>query len=339
MRSKPRCFAVTLALAAGLAPWLAACGSSSDQGSAGDVSLGEPALTQAAATEPAGTETPTSADAAFPVTIDAANGAVTLASEPGAIVSLSSTATEMLFAIGAGPQVTAVDDQSNYPAEAPISDLSGYEPNVEAIAAKQPDLVVVADDTAGLTAGLGKLGIPVLSLPAAQSFEDIYTQIEQLGAATGNVGGAAELVGQMQTDIDAVVQSLPERSTPLTYFHELDNTLYSATSKTFIGQVYALLGLENIADAADDGSGYPQLSQEFLIQTDPDLIFLADTICCGQSAETVAARPGWDQLSAVQNGHVVPLSDDVVSRWGPRVVDFLKQAAAGVAAVQPAPAG
>ena len=344
MRSKPRCFALTLVLAAGLAPWLAACGSSSDGGSAADVSVGEPALTQAPATEPAGTDTPTSTptstDAAFPMTIDAVNGPVALAAQPGAIVSLSPTATEMLFAIGAGPQVTAVDDQSNYPAEAPITDLSGFEPNVEAIAAKQPDLVVVADDTAGLTASLGKLGIPVLSLPAAQSFDDMYTQIEQLGAATGNVGGAAELVGQMKTDIEAVVKSLPERANPLTYFHELDNTLYSATSKTFIGQVYALLGLQNIADAADpDGTGYPQLSQEFLIQANPDLIFLADTICCGQTAETVAARPGWDQLSAVQNGHVVPLSDDVVSRWGPRVVDFLKQAAAGVAAVQPAPAG
>ncbi len=130
-------------------------------------------------------------------------------------MSLSPTATEMLFAIGAGPQVTAVDDQSNYPAEAPITDLSGFEPNVEAIAAKQPDLVVVADDTAGLTASLGKLGIPVLSLPAAQSFDDVYPQIEQLGAATGNVGGAAELVGQMKTDIDAVVKSLPERTTPV----------------------------------------------------------------------------------------------------------------------------
>ncbi|HEY8094170.1 MAG TPA: ABC transporter substrate-binding protein [Acidimicrobiales bacterium] len=340
MRSKPRCFVLTLVLTAVLAPWLAACGSSSDAGSASDASVGEPALTQAAATEPAGTDTPTSVSAAFPMTIDAVNGPVTLGAQPGAIVSLSPTATEMLFAIGAGPQVTAVDDQSNYPAEAPITDLSGFEPNVEAIAAKQPDLVVVADDTAGLTASLGKLGIPVLSLPAAQSFDDMYQQIEQLGAATGNVGGAAELVGQMKTDIDAVVKSLPERATPLTYFHELDNTLYSATSKTFIGQVYGLLGLENIADAADpDGTGYPQLSQEFLIQANPDLIFLADTICCGQTAETVAARPGWDQLSAVQNGHVVPLSDDVVSRWGPRVVDFLKQAAAGVATVQPAPAG
>ena len=120
----------------------------------------------------------------------------------------------------------------------------------------------------------------------------------------------------------------------------MDNTLFSATSETFIGQVYTLLGLQNIADAADQqGSGYPQLSQEFVIQSNPDLVFLADTICCGQSADTVAARPGWDQLNAVQNGDVIPLSDDVASRWGPRIVDYLAEVAAAMEAVQPATTG
>ena len=232
---------------------------------------------------------------------------MTLDQQPGAIVSLSPTATEMLYAIGAGPQVTLVDSYSNYPADAPITDLSALEPNVEAIAAKQPDLVIVADDTVGLTASLGQLDIPVLSLPAATTFDDVYQQIEQLGVATGRVGEAAELVGQMKSRIDAIVKGLPRRTTPLTYYHELDNTYFSATSKTFIGQVYALLGLQNIADQADpDGSGYPQLSQEYIIQSNPDLIFLADTVCCAQDAATVKARPGWDQLKAVQSARSCP---------------------------------
>ena len=243
----------------------------------------------------------------------------------------------MTYAIGAGPQVTAVDSYSNYPTDAPITDLSALEPNVEAIAAKQPDLVIVADDTSGLTASLGQLGIPVLSLPAATTFDDVYQQIEQLGVATGHVGEAAELVGQMKSRIDAIVKGLPTRTTPLTYYHELDNTFFSVTSKTFIGQVYALLGLQNIADQADpDGSGYPQLSQEYIIQSNPDLIFLADTVCCAQDAATVKARPGWDQLKAVQSGAVVPLNDDIASRWGPRIVDYLEQVAAAVAKVEPA---
>jgi len=327
MRSKPYGFAVVVAAAL-----LAACGSSgsSSSGATSAAPVTRPPATEAPTTASGGEPT-TAAAATYPVTIAAANGNVTLAQQPGAIVSLSPTATEMLYAIGAGPQVTAVDSYSNYPPEAPVSDLNALEPNVEAIAAKQPDLVIVADDTTGLTASLGKLDIPVLSLPAAAKFDDVYQQIEQLGVATGHVGEAAELVSQMKTRLDAVIKSLPPRTTPLTYYHELDNTFFSATSKTFIGQVYGLLGLQNIADAADpDGTGYPQLSQEYVIQANPDLIFLADTKCCGESAKTVAARPGWQGISAVSNGGVVEMDDDIASRWGPRIVDYMRTVAEAV---------
>jgi cobalamin transport system substrate-binding protein len=130
-----------------------------------------------------------------------------------------------------------------------------------------------------------------------------------------------------------IAAAKPDR--PLSYYHELDKNLYSATSKTFIGQLYAQLGMENIADAADkDGSGYPQLSAEYVVKADPDLIFLADTKCCGQSAKTVAARDGWEQLTAVKSGGVVELDDDIASRWGPRVVDFLKTVAAKVESLE-----
>ena len=248
---------------------------------------------------------------------------------PQRIVSLNPTATEMLFAIGAGDQVIAVDQFSYYPAEAPVTELSGFEPNIEAIAGFEPDLVITDFAIEGLEA----LGVPNHTVPAATNLDDIYAQIEQLGAITGNVGEAAELVLQMQTDIDAALASLPARETPLTYYHELDNTLFSVTSATFIGYVYDLFGLVNIADPADaDGSayGYPQLNEEFIITANPDIIFLADTLCCEQTAETAAARPGWDQLSAVQSGNVVELNDDIVSRWGPRIVDFIEAVGAAV---------
>ena len=87
-----------------------------------------------------------------------------------------------------------------------------------------------------------------------------------------------------------------------------------------------MFGLENVADRADaDGTsyGYPQLSDEYLVDANPDVIFLADTLCCDQNAATVAARPGWGELTAVQTDRVVELSDDIVSRWGPRLVDFI----------------
>jgi iron complex transport system substrate-binding protein len=276
----------------------------------------------------------------FPVTITESSGAtVTIAHKPHHIVSLSPTATEMLFAIDAGSQVVAVDDQSNYPATAPTTKLSGFQPNVEAIAAYSPDLVVAADDIAGLVHGLGALSIPILIEPAAKNIDDSYTQIMQLGAATGHAAEADSLVAKMRSEITSVLASLPKPAHPLKVYHELDDTYYSATSATFIGQVYALLGLKNIADAATAAApDYPQLSVEYIISSSPDLIVLADTKCCHQDLGTVNARPGWSSISAVKSGQVVGVDDDIASRWGPRVVDFLQtlaphvRQAAGLAA-------
>ncbi|HYY08811.1 MAG TPA: ABC transporter substrate-binding protein [Actinomycetota bacterium] len=280
-------------------------------------SCGEPSTGRSKPAEPA------DAAAEFPVTIDTASGSVTIDDRPTRIVSLSPTATEMLFSIGAGDQVVAVDDQSNYPADAPTTDLSGYEPNVEAIASYEPDLVVYATEPGDLGSSLEDLGITTLLQPAAATLKDAYGQIEQLGLATGNADRAREVIDGMKSDIGSIVDGVgkPEG---LTFYHELDDTYYSVTSSTFIGQLYSLVGLRNIADEAKGaGGGYPQLSAEYIIQADPDLIFLADTKCCGQSARTVAKRPGWDRIAAVRD-------DDVASRWGPRVVDFLRQIAHAV---------
>ena len=250
---------------------------------------------------------------------------------PERIVSIDPSGTEIIYAIGAGDRVVAVDDYSYFPEGTPVTDLSGWQPNLEAILAFEPDLVVMGSNS-DIEAGLEAAGVAVALSNAPMSFDDVYSQIEAIGAATGNIGEAAELVLQMQTEIGELTANAPDAS-GLSYFHELDNTLYSVTSSTFIGAVYALFGLENVADPADaDGAafGYPQLSDEYLVDADPDIIFLADTICCGQSAETVAERAGWDQLSAVQNGTVIELNDDIVSRWGPRLVDFIEAIALAI---------
>lgn len=267
-------------------------------------------------------DTTTRAGGQFPVTFDTTRGPLTIDERPERIVSLSPTSTEMLFAIGASEQVIAVDDQSDYPPEAPVTDLSGYEPNVEAIAGYEPDLLVMDSDA--IADEVATLGIPLLVQPAAATLDDTYAQIEQLGQATGNETQAAELVEQMRSDIEEIVESVPADAQPLRFYHELDDTYFSVTSETFIGALYELVGLDNIADAADDGSGYPQLSPEFIVEADPEIIFLADTECCGQSIETVRARDGWSSITAVREGNVVELSDDTASRWGPRVVDFLR---------------
>jgi cobalamin transport system substrate-binding protein len=287
----------------------------------------------ASTTGPTGGSTTTATGTvAFPVTVTGTNGNVTIGARPQRIVSLSPTATEDLFAIGAGDQVIAVDDQSNYPADAPTTDLSGFEPNVEAIAGFEPDLVVFATEPGDLGSSLEGLGITALQLDAAPNLDVAYDQIEQLGAATGHTDEAAALVEQMRSDIQGLVDGA-DRATGMSFYYELDDTFYSATSKTFIGQLFRMLGLQNIADAVGRGSGgYPQLSAEYIIESDPDLIFLADTKCCGQSAETVAERPGWAGLAAVTGDAVVPLDEDVAQRWGPRVVDLLRHIAEAAAA-------
>ena len=267
-------------------------------------------------------------DTGWPVTVAGDNGELTLDAQPEAIVALSATATEMLFAIGAGPQVEAVDDTSTYPEDAPVTDLSAFTPNAEAIAAHNPDLVVLSDDMNGIVDALGALEIPVLQLTAAQTLDDSYEQLETLGAATGHADDAAKVVNDMQDRIDAAVESAGDSGAGLRVYHELDPTFYSAASSTFIGGVYGLFGLENIADGAADASGgYPQLSAEYVAGQAPDLVVLADTVCCDQSAETFAQRPAFGTLPAVQEGRVLEADDDVASRWGPRVADFAESVA------------
>lgn len=301
-----------------------ACGSGSPDGTS--VTTGPSTTTTSTTTAPVAEVS------GFPVTVEAANGAITIDLEPIAIISLSPTATEMLFAVGAGDQVVAVDEYSYYPAEAPVTDLSGYTPNVEAIAALEPDLVVLADDMAGVISGLAAIGIPVIQLPAAVDVDEVYVQIETIGLATGHTDEAADLVESMKKKIAEIVASAPLET--VTFFHEVDSTLYSASSATFIGSLYQLLGLTNIADAVDtaESFGYPQLSAEYVIQADPEVMFLADA-AYGESAETVAARPGWAEISAVKAGRVFPIDADISSRWGPRIVDFLQVVVDAVATV------
>jgi iron complex transport system substrate-binding protein len=269
---------------------------------------------------------------AFPVTVVASNGKVTVSKRPVRIVSLSPTATESLFAIGAGSQVIAVDDQSDFPKIAPKTSLSGFTPNVEAIAGYRPDLVVIAYDPKGLSGALQRLGITVLHQDGAKSFKGAYQQIRQLGMVTGRDAGAAKLVSGMKAKIAAIVKKARTGRAGLTVYHELTPDLYSATSKTFVGQVYTALGLRNIADAADSvGTGYPQLSAEYVVSTSPDVIVLADTVCCGEKASSVAARPGWDRVSAVRTGSIVRVDDSIASRWGPRLVNFFRAMSSALA--------
>jgi iron complex transport system substrate-binding protein len=268
-----------------------------------------------------------SAGAAFPVTVRAANGPVTVPAQPTAIVSLSPSATEMLYAIGAGSQVKAVDKYSNYPPGTPRTGMSALQVNVESLIAQRPDLVILPNADDKLAAKLKTVSIPLLVLPAAAKISDVYSEIATLGRVTGHVDQAGTESSGIRTSLQRIAASVPKKSPAPTYFYELSPDFYSVTSDTFVGQLLGLLGLHSIADAANGAAksgGYPQLSSEFIVKANPDYIFLADTICCQQTVAKVAKRAGWSQLSAVHDHHVVPLNDDIASRWGPRIVVLLK---------------
>ena len=275
------------------------------------------------------------AAAQFPVTVTTASGPVKIKARPARIVSLSPTATEDLYAVGAGTQVVAVDADSDYPPGAPVTKLSGLTPNIEAIAKYNPAVVIAPANTGGLVTGLTKLGIPVLIEPAAATLADAYAQIDQIGQATGHPAQAEQTVTSMKTQIAATVKQAGSSHPGLTYYYELSaNPYYSAASSTFIGQVVGLFGLKNIADAADKASdgGYPELTEEYILKAQPKIIFLSDnqTADGGQTAAIVSARPGWSAIPAVKDHEVIGLNDDIASRWGPRLPQLVDEIAQAV---------
>jgi iron complex transport system substrate-binding protein len=264
------------------------------------------------------------------VLVRAANGPVRLAGRPERIVSISPTATEDLFAVGAGKQVVAVDQFSKFPPQAPRTTLSYIDPNAEAISAYRPDLVMLSLESSKVVPALERLRIPVLVYRPAQSLAEAYEQIDQIGLATGHRRQAAAVVERMKARVKQIVASMSRGEASHTVYHELGPNYFSATSQTFIGGIYRLLGLRNIADRAAKGGEFPQLSAEYVVKADPDLIVLADTICCKQSEKTLLRRPGLREVTAVRDGHVVEVSDDLASHWGPRIVEFMQRVAPAV---------
>ena len=266
-------------------------------------------------------------------TLTSATSAVASSPNPTRIISLSPSATEILFGIGAGPQVIAVDDNSDYPSNAPFSKLSSFTPNVEAIAAYHPDLVVLqssATNAATVESDLQKLKINVFLEVTPSNISDAYAEFLALGKVTDHPSRAKALVTTMKSRIAEILAKARKKNS-INIYHELDNTLYSADSTTFIGQIYSDFNFSNIADGTNAG-GYPQLTPEAVIKADPKVIFLDDGPY-GESAATVAARPGWSTISAVKNKHVVVLPLDIADRWGPRLVDFYQFVAQATAKI------
>ncbi len=241
---------------------------------------------------------------------------------PQRIVSLGTSATEIFCAIGAGDQLVAVDQYANCPlGSSELPELDSFEPNLEAIAGFEPDLVYMSDDRDGALEALRNIGIPVLYLELPTSLEGVLNRIVTFGLLTGRKDDADVLVQSMRLRMDAVSEAVADIEEGPRIFHELDPTYFTVSPDSFVGDFYNFLKAQNIATGAQ--GAYPQLSAEVIIERDPEVIILADE-AAGVTEADIASRPGWDTLTAVQTGRVCLIDPDIVSRPGPRIVDALE---------------
>jgi iron complex transport system substrate-binding protein len=306
------------AIAVGALIFAAACGGGSDGGGG---STPAPAIT----------EPPI---AAFPFEIQRSDGKTLTIEKPvERVVSLSPGATEILYAIGAEAALIAVDNQADYPDAAKnfATKVDAFEPSVEAIAALEPGLVIVASDLGGIVDALDGLNIPVLFIDIntdVTRVEQVLGQISIYGRITGTSEAAARLIAtlsaRVQTIRDRARQAADGREAVKVY-HELDSTFFSAADQSFIGDLYTILRADNIAGDGG-GSPYPQLTQESIIAANPDVIILADEEF-GVTVDSVKVRPGWGAIAAVSNGRIHGIDPDIISRPGPRIVDALEELA------------
>ncbi|MSQ29966.1 MAG: ABC transporter substrate-binding protein [Dehalococcoidia bacterium] len=309
LSSRPRRHARVLRLAVLLATTLAAvaCGGGS------------------ASLPPATTSTPAPpAAAAFPRTVTDSSGTqVRLAAPARRVISLSPGLTEVLYAIGAGDRVVATDRFSDYPAAAAQTPKLEYSsPSAEATFAHAPDLVIMTGNQKPQVAQFRALGLPVLYLEEAPTVQAVLEHIALLGTLTAHDRAAQALVAAMRQRIEAVTAKLSTVTQGPRVFYELSPDLYTAAAESFIGGMLTLLKAQNAAQGAT--SAFPQLSAEAVIAFDPEVVLLTDAVSAKQSAETVAARPGWAHVAAVQRRRIHPIDADLVNRPGPRIAEGLE---------------
>ncbi|MBC7263327.1 MAG: cobalamin-binding protein [Chloroflexi bacterium] len=258
---------------------------------------------------------------------DDAGRVVQIAGSVERIVSLSPSNTEILFALGLGDRVVGVTDFCDYPPEAAsIEKIGGIEPNLEKILALEPDLVLAIGGSRQLetVAKLKELGLKVLVL-APTDLEGIYHDIQLVADACGVPEAGAALVQEMQTRVQSVLDTVASTNTRPKIFYELDatdpNRPWTPGPGTWHDKFISMAGGVNIAANAE--AAWAQYSSEDIIAQNPDVILLGDALW-GISPEMVAARPGWDAITAVRNGAVYPIDDNLISRPGPRVVQGLE---------------
>jgi len=261
--------------------------------------------------------------------IDGEGRSVVISGPAQRIVSLAPSNTEILYALGAGDKIVGRDEFSDYPLEAkslPSVGGSMGEYDFEAIAALEPDLVLATSiNTPKQIKTLEEMGITVYMLPNPDDLEGLYSNLMIVGELTGQTTNADNLVASLKIRVQAVLDNVKEAGSTPSVFYELDGTdpakPWTAGPDTFMSKWISLAGGYNVGDKLD--ASWAQISQEALIVADPEIILLGDA-AYGMTPEQVAARPGWDAISAVKNWKILVFDDNLISRPGPRLVDALE---------------
>lgn len=281
------------------------------------------AVAPARAAECAATPVATPAAAAFPLTLtDDAGREVEIAAPPQRIISLAPSNTEILYALGLQDRVVAVDQFSDYPAAAAEKPhVGGYlDPDVEGMIALDPDLMLATAAHEGtILPRLEELGIQSFILEPT-TLDEILESIATVGTLTGEPAAASRVVCALQGRVDRVEDAVAG-APPTRVFFEISLDLYTAGEGSYVDDLLSRAGGDNIIGG--DAGPWPQVNNEAVIAADPEVILLADHEL-GVTAESVAARPGWRVISAVEDGRVVALEMNTVVRPGPRVVDGLE---------------
>ena len=241
------------------------------------------------------------------------------------IISLSTTHTEIIQSLGAENTLVGVDAFSEV--DFPVEVIDAYTVTAEELVPLNPDVVIIAFDFNGIVEGLEAQEINYVLLPPARNLEDVYAQITNIGEMVNKKSEASSTIRDMKLEINRIINNSNYQD--ITVYHEIGYSygIYSVNSESLIGEIYNLLGVTNIADSEEDpyGSGYPALSQEMVIESDPDFIVVGHSDYLNKD---LSIRNGWGDISAVQNSRVFFLDDTLASNWGTTTLQLVEILAA-----------
>lgn len=236
------------------------------------------------------------------------------------VVSLSTTHTEIIQTLGGENLLVGIDSFSE--SELPIEKIDAFTVTADELVNLNPDLVIVAFDFNGIIDGLEALNLNYVLLPPARNFDEVYTQIMEIGNLINKSEESIDLVSEMENDVAEIIESFSAQNVKV--FHEIGYTygIYTVNENSFIGEIYNLLGVDNIANFKEDpfGSGYPEFSEEEILMANPNLIIVGHSDYLNKDLST---RVGWEEITAIQSENLFFLDENLANNWGTNTVDLL----------------